>query len=336
MSNNSNPPNGGTGTAELTDAALDAWSDDVSDETEETLEGRDGEEGGEVEAKADGEDADGEEGADADEGEDGGEDEDPEVDLGEGVLVKLSELKQGYQRTADYTRKTQALAAEQKRLEATTALFSQQAQAIEQRKTEIEETFDLTIELLAKRLPAEPDPNLAYSDPQSFMQQKAFYDAGIAEIQRTMQAKEQAKAKLAKASADNDRSMMMIEAQKLENAFPHIRGNPEKREALWKSTYEAAHSLGISAQEMDAVKDARVVIGLAKLAAYQAREKSAPKPQNGGKPTAPIKQGQRPQSTVAPRRMNASQAGKTLRSFRESRSVASAERAWADIDIDKL
>lgn len=330
MSNNSNSQE--TGTANLTDADLDAWDNDVSDETEDTLDGRDDEENGdEVEAKLDGE-----EGPDDDADDEGGEDDkiddDPEVDLGEGVLVKLSELKQGYQRTADYTRKTQALAAEQKRLEATTAMFTQQAEAINQRKTQLEETFDLTIELLAQRLPAEPDLALAYSDPQAYTQQKAYYDACMIEIQRTLQAKESAKSKLASAEAENERAMMMVEGQKLEAAFPHIKGNNDAREKLWRSTYEVAQTLGISSQEMDQVKDARLVIGLARLASYMAREKAAPKAATSqGKPVQ-----QRPNSAVATRRPVNGQSLKALRNFRETGSVASAERAWADVDIDKL
>lgn len=52
------------------------------------------------------------------------EDDDPEIDLGEGKKpVKLSEMKEGYLRQADYTKKTQALAEERKSFEAEKAQY---------------------------------------------------------------------------------------------------------------------------------------------------------------------------------------------------------------------
>jgi hypothetical protein len=337
MSDNSNPK--GTGTTELTDADLDAWDTDVSEDTEETLEGRDDEENSdEVEAKSDdaedGEDDEEGRGED-DDGEEGKTDDDPEYDIGDGIMVKLSELKQGYQRTADYTRKTQALAAEQKQLAATTAMFTQHAQTIEQRKQQLEETFELAIDIMAKQLPPEPDINLAMTDPQAYVQQKAIHEAGLARIQATMNAHQQSRQKLAQAEAENDKQLMIAEGQKVHAAFPQLK-DAKKAEAFWHGAYETGKSLGLTTQELDGIRDARIIIGLGRLAGYMAREKAgAAKVKENREPSA-MKQQMRPASAVAPRRPVNGQNDKSLRTFRETGSVAAAERAWANVDIDKL
>jgi hypothetical protein len=323
MSDNSNPQ--GTGTAELSDADLDAYLDDdtgdgATDEGEADLEAAD----------ADAEPQEGEgEGDPEAEGEPGEQDAkaDPVVKLDDGTELKLSELAAGYQRQEDYTRKTQALAAKAKDFDAHAAQFSEQAR---QREQQLEQAFEDVVALLAARMPKEPDLLLAYTDPATYNQQLAIFNASVKEIQGVMAAQKQTRAKLDEANGQDKQRWYEGEMRKVTEAFP-IAADPVKGKQFWTSALETGRALGFNDQEL-AEADSRQVIALAKLAQYEAREKAktggaSPKAVVVGQPKrAPAPVVRQPVKQAAP-------ASKALRSFRETRSVNDAERAFAAMDL---
>lgn len=113
------------------------------------------------------------------------ESEDSEADLveivvdGEALQVSHDELKQGYSRQQDYTRKTQALAAERTALEAQQAQFNQEAEAQRQ-------TLQTQLQIIQQLGPMPKAPDLSMLDPNSdahdaegYITQKALYDAAV-------------------------------------------------------------------------------------------------------------------------------------------------------------
>lgn len=345
MSTNNNLPSGGTGTAvDISDEALDEFLDEDS---EDGATGEGDEEQADVEAAASEDDPGDEQPGDAEDGEADEDDGDREADdgsaiklgakadaiveLDDGTKIPLKELAEGYQRQDDYTRKTQALAGERKHFEANVA------RAVEQvgiREKELDQAFEMVIDVLSAFTPREPDPSLAYTDPQSFMQMKAMHDAQMRQINQVLDARKASQGKALQASEEQKRQFVAMEAEKVADVFPVAR-DPVKGKDFWVSMFKTASSLGYSDAELNGM-DSRAMIGLARLAQYEAREAA-----RSGK--APVKQGGSSGQSFQPKRpapvvrkaANGNPAlSKSLRSFRETGSATAAERAWAAMDID--
>lgn len=88
---------------------------------------------------------------------------------GKEETVTLSELRDGYLRQADYTRKTQAVVEQRK------ALDTQAEQASKQREEALALLEAIPQQLLGTP-PAKPDISLLRSDPQQYEEQKVAYE----------------------------------------------------------------------------------------------------------------------------------------------------------------
>lgn len=329
MSDNSNPAMAGTGTADdLSDDGFDEFmaedADDGATEDDEELE-------------AGAEDADDDEGNDADDDEGDGDDDDAEDDadgkkadpiikLEDGTEVPMSELTSGYLRQADYTRKTQALAAQRNEFEAMQARSREQADA---QRNQLNEAFEGVVALLSARLPPEPSASLAYTDPQAYMQQRAYYDAAMQELQSVLGQQRQVNEHRAVQEAQATEQRLKAEIQRVADVYPESVDR-EKGKAFWQAAFGAGQKLGLSSDELSGISDHRLIIGLYKLAQYEARDaakqqavKQQATKQAAGQPKRPAP------VAVQPRSMKASPAAKALRSFRETGSVQAAERALA-------
>lgn len=83
--------------------------------------------------------------------------------------VTQSELLQGYQRQADYTRKTQALTEQRKHLEA-------QAEQVTQKQQQAIAILEAIPQQLLGTPPAKPDISLARTDPATYEEQKYAWE----------------------------------------------------------------------------------------------------------------------------------------------------------------
>lgn len=83
--------------------------------------------------------------------------------------VSQSELLQGYQRQADYTRKTQALTEQRKHLEA-------QAEQVTQKQQQAIAILEAIPQQLLGTPPAKPDISLARTDPATYEEQKYAWE----------------------------------------------------------------------------------------------------------------------------------------------------------------
>lgn len=108
---------------------------------------------------------------------------------GEEVEVTLSEALAGYQRTADYTRKTTELSEQRSQFE----------QAVQEAETELrsraQELAALTKTIQHRFAPQPPDPKLMQTNPGAYLQQKEAYEgqkralqAALGDHQRMTQA----------------------------------------------------------------------------------------------------------------------------------------------------
>lgn len=283
---------GGTDNADLSSIDNPAnWSFADSDDDQntrqtqpeaETAEGTD--EGATDQPETESEDeAQESENADADETTDDEGEETPEVKddvlvtLRDGAQVPLSELKQGYLRQSDFTRKSQEVASKRSELDALTARVTQ--------------TVEVFTDFIAKSLPNEPDLVLATTNPAQYIAQKAQYDAAMTKVQELLDLGTKSKEVKSTLDADTQKNRLAEESQKLVEAMP-MTANEKGRADFFKQVMEGATSVGFSEAELKSVSDHRLLVlgywAKKGMAAEKAKETVKQKVANVP-PVAPVK-----------------------------------------------
>jgi hypothetical protein len=187
----------------------------------------------------------------------------------QGEKLPLSELKSGYMRTADYTRKTQEVATQRRGLETLTARVTDSVNAI--------------ADLLIAQAPKMPDPSLAMTDPGRYVQEKAIHEAAMGQINAVIEKATAPKEVANKLTAEQRSEYLASENAKLAEAFPQT-AKPETRKKFFDDAMSAAAELGYSAEEIQSATDHRMfkLAHYAKLgmAAEKARAKATQKVAN--------------------------------------------------------
>lgn len=272
-----------TAEVEETEAAGDSLEETLAEDGEATQAGpSEAEEGEEVAAAEDGSDSE----------------PDPDAFItvkidGKIEKVTVKEAAEGYQRQADYQRKTQALAEERKSLESvrnqTEAERAYYAQTVSQLKSQLESFA-----------PQEPDWNrLHQEDPINFPiieKQWRDYKANLQAVQQ-----EEARLKTLAYQEEQSKLQMVVE----EGRKFIVDKMPEwKDEAKWNSARgqlrEYGKTVGYTDEELAMAYDPRAIIVLEKARRYDALQANSPKPIQKASPK-PLKQGTTAQS---PRREN--------------------------------
>lgn len=199
---------------------------------------------------------------------------------GKEIEVPKEELIRGYQREADYTRKTQKLAEERKLVES----------EFQQVRAE-RETYAQVLGQLQQKLqefePQEPDWNrLEVEDPTEYARQWTSHQrrqqqkfAVQAEQMRLNQLREVEMQK-------QINTVLAAETAVLKEKIPEWN-SPEKAKAEGKALLEYGQQLGFSQQELNTITDSRALLALHKAWKYdqmmskrpefQAKIKKAPK-----------------------------------------------------------
>lgn len=177
---------------------------------------------------------------------------------GEEVEVPLEELLKGYSRTADYTRKTQAIAEARRQAEAEAAAAREERQ----RYAQTLEALDAQLRSLQ---PPEIDWNRLYQEnPVEWVRQR--------EIQRTRQEQaawlESQRNALAQKQAAEEQleqaKTLEAERGKLLEVLPDWRDPEKARAEKAKIVTYATERLGFSVDEISDIYDARAVVALRK------------------------------------------------------------------------
>ena len=249
---------------------LDSEDESVAGEESESTDEEETEEPeGDEEETEEEDDGDEEEGAEEDEEPD----EDPEevvYTTPEGDEVTLEELKRGYLRQSDYTKKTQEIA--QARQQAQTAF-----EALEQHNQTVAEHLSLALNIVEPQLAelAQTDwDSLASNDAYEYAEKRAQFDQAQARYQRLQEAaqmtiqQEQERAQIKRAE------YLRKEQSKLQMAMPDL-GDPKKGPALAKSIKEYALSMGLNEKEASNITDHRLVVMLNKARMYDELSQSS-------------------------------------------------------------
>lgn len=229
------------------DDAINAIADDDEDTLDEEPETEE-----DAEDDDQGDDPDDDPEADA-EDEESDEDE-AFVELPDGETLTLSEiadLRANGLRDADYRRKTAEVARMREEVEQTEARVKERDQYVETALRNI-------AGFVESMIPAEPDIQLAQTNPAAYTQQKAIREAAIQELNRLTTIGKDVESHKAQASEAEMRAYREREEKALVKAMPHL-SDPAKKAAFDKATAEFAAEIGFSPEEIEATADHRVL-----------------------------------------------------------------------------
>ena len=189
---------------------------------------------------------------------------------GEEIEVDEDELIKGYQRSKDYTKKSQEVAEQRKAIEAERAKLSQVAQerqAYAQRLQAIDQ-------FLSKQLQGENLESLKETDPIGYAvkvaertekeKQLAVIRAEQQRIAQVQQAEQQQKLQV----------HLQSEAQKLVDVIPEF--GTEKGQDLKRQIREYALNIGYSEQDLANLYDHRAVLALYKAMKFEKLQQAKP------------------------------------------------------------
>ena len=174
------------------------------------------------------------------------------VTLDDGTETTVSELKKGYFRHKDYIAKTTEIATERKALEEERSVFGQSAQSLETAYATLAQTLEGLI-------PAEPDLQLAQSNPSQYQYQMALRNNAIAELQGVMNQAGQATQVSQEVSQEDFNRYKTLEEAKLIKQMPGL-SDPGKMTAFRSSVVKSAtEDFGFTEQEETQTYDARIL-----------------------------------------------------------------------------
>lgn len=182
---------------------------------------------------------------------------------GEEVEVTLNDLIKGYQREADYTKKTQTLAEQRKQVESERVEIEQAKQVRDQYQQRL-----AAIEGALRQVPQENLEALKETDPIGY----AVKVAEQTQRERQLQALGIEHARIAEQQqAEQSQHLsqfLAVEAQKLSEAIPEY-ADEQKGVQVKKDIRDYAKKIGWSDQELANVYDSRAVLTLYKAMQYE-------------------------------------------------------------------
>ena len=189
---------------------------------------------------------------------------------GQEVEVELDELINGYQRSKDYTQKSQALAEQRKAIEAERGHLEQ----VKQERMAYAQKLQALDSFLSQQNRGEDLEVLKETDPIGYavkVAEQSQRDKHLAVVrgeQYRIAQQQQAE------QAQNLQSHLKSESDKLASVIPELA--TPKGDAIRKEIREYAKSVGWSDQELSSVYDHRAVLTLYKAMKFEQLQKGKP------------------------------------------------------------
>lgn len=101
----------------------------------------------------------------------------------DGHKIPIDEVRRGFMRQADYTRKTQAVAEQVREFEAVKA-------QTEAERGELQTILNVSLEVLRARMPQPPSKDLIRTDPMGYMEQSEAYNEAVAQVNQLLGAQQ--------------------------------------------------------------------------------------------------------------------------------------------------
>ena len=200
------------------------------------------------------------------EGVEEGAEDDPLVTIkvdGKDIEVKMSELKQGYQRQADYTRKTMEASDTRKAADAETAKARQERDAYAQNLNRFQAQLEGTLQEQQKT----DWEALLNSDPVEYLRQQHLAQARQAQLQQVYTEQQKVGA-IQRAEAEQAQaSHLQTQQQELLAKLPEWR-DAKKADADRAAIRDFLVKEGYDAQSLNQINDARAVVLARKAMLY--------------------------------------------------------------------
>ena len=189
---------------------------------------------------------------------------------GEEIEVEIDELINGYQRTADYTKKSQALAEQRKAIEAE----RQHLEQVKQERQAYAQKLQALDQFLTQQNKGEDLEVLKETDPIGY----AVKVAERTEREKQLAVVRAEQARIAQQQqADQQQALqnhLKSEAEKLNASIPEL--STPKGDEIRKQIREYAKSVGWTDQELASVYDHRAVVTLYRAMKFEQLQKSKP------------------------------------------------------------
>lgn len=228
---------------------------------------------------------------------------------GKELKVSREELLNGYQRTTDYTRKTQGVAEDRKTLQAELVAVQQERAFYQQALPKLQEL-----------LQGGGEPNWAEEakvlGPAELALKKLEWRDRQDAIQRTQAEQQQITAKQQAENAVKYREAVVAEGEKLLEAIPEWKDD-KKASVEKQALVEFAQGVGYSRQELEQTVDHRAIVILRKAMLYDQLSKKASQLRTVTPTVAAVKPGTGP----APKKTEIDRA---KAAFSKDRSVENA------------
>jgi len=283
----------------------------------------------EDEAPDEGEDVEGEGEQDA-EDQSENETEDPDTDQGrfvadnakvrlpDGSVVSVADLKSGSLMQADYTRKTQEVAAERKAVTELRERTTQQEQQLLQQ-------LEYASTLLQSFNPQPPDPSLLNSDPLAYFQAKEQFDSWQQHLGHITQEQQRVLQERQAKFESERQERMQREWDALLRAVPELK-DKSKLEAFASDINAAGSAYGFSPEELKSVAlDHRQARVLRDAMAWRKLQSSKPKAVAKVEGRPPVQKGGK---RLSPDAQKAASASTAMNRLKQSGSVNDAVAAY--------
>ena len=189
---------------------------------------------------------------------------------GEEVEVELDELINGYQRSKDYTQKSQALAEQRKAIEAE----RQHLEQVKQERQAYAQKLKALDSFLSQQNKGEDLEVLKETDPIGYAVKVAEQSQREKQL-AVVRAEQQRIAQQQQAEQQQSlQNHLKSEAEKLASVIPELA--TPKGDAIRKEIREYAKSVGWSDQELASVYDHRAVLTLYKAMKFEQLQKGKP------------------------------------------------------------
>lgn len=190
---------------------------------------------------------------------------------GKEIEVNLAELKNGYQRQADYTRKTTAVAEQARTVEAEIQKTQQErSQYIEKLNT-----YAQNLQTVVQQQSAIDWSNLLNTDPVEYLKQKHLFDQRQAALQQTQREQFDVQQRNEAEQAQNYQKHILTQRQLLEEQLPE-----------WKDAKKAAKEIdqirqylidnGMDDKQINGISDHRAIVLTRKAMLFDKLLKDAP------------------------------------------------------------
>lgn len=181
----------------------------------------------------------------------------------DGHKIPIEEVRRGFMRQADYTRKTQAVAEKDRQIE---ALRTQ----TDAERGELQTILNVSLEVLKARMPQPPNKDMIRTDPMGYMEQSEAYNEAVDHVKQLLgaqqqlgqkQTAEQQQAEQRKQAEAAEREASEVEsiraaAQSVLKQHPTIFAN-ESFDRLRSGVEKYSDKLCIDADAFAAIKDPR-------------------------------------------------------------------------------